>query len=277
MTPYLWREAPKADFAVIGDPVDHSLSPQMHEAAYKALGLPFHYVAILVPKGEVGAALDHLRELDYRGVNVTVPHKEEVIAWCKHVDAFCEQVQSVNTVDVRRRAGINTDANGFLATLASVPVGNVLMLGAGGSARSIARALVRDGWTVRIWNRTHEKAVELARLVGASIADEADPTGASLILNTTSASLDGQELPVLWDRADKDALAYDLAYGQSPFLQTAASRGLKTMNGLPMLVEQGALSLEWWTGETAPRDVMMAAIAPAAQEPPAEGPASERG
>ncbi len=264
---YSWREAPKAQFAVIGDPVDHSLSPQMHNAAYAALGLPFEYVAIQVPPGEVSQALDHLRELEYRGTNVTVPHKEEALSWCKHVDGFCEQVQAVNTIDVRRRAGVNTDANGFLATLGDMTPSSVLLMGAGGSAKSIARALVRDGWTVRIWNRTHEKAVDLARLAGAAVTDEADPTGAALILNTTSASLQGDDLPVLWERTVKDAIAYDLAYGDSPFLKVAAEHGLRTMNGLPMLVEQGALALEWWTGESAPRAVMAKALEKGPEKP----------
>lgn len=260
MTPYAWREAPEADFAVIGDPVAHSLSPQMHEAAYKALGLDYKYVAILVPVGEVAMALDHLRELNYRGVNVTVPHKGEAIGWCDHVGVFVEQVQAVNTIDVRRHSGINTDANGFLATLAGIPVGSALMLGAGGSARALARALVREGWDLRIWNRTAERATELAELTGAKAVDEANPTGASLILNTTSASLDGDSLPVVWDAAKPEAVAYDLAYGDSPFLKEAQARGLKTMNGLPMLVEQGALSLEWWIGVRAPRTAMLAAV-----------------
>ncbi len=260
MTPYAWRDASPADFAVIGDPVAHSLSPQMHEAAYKALGLNYTYVAVQVPVGEVSAALDRLREIGYRGVNVTVPHKQEAIGWCAHVDGFCEQVESVNTIDLRRRSGINTDANGFLATLAGVPVGTALMLGAGGSARALARALVREGWALRIWNRTAEKAAELARLTGASVAEEPDPTGSSLILNTTSASLTGDALPVQWEKAKPEAVAYDLAYGDSPFLKDAQARGLKTMNGLPMLVEQGALSLEWWTGVRAPRAAMLAAV-----------------
>lgn len=259
-TAYSWHDAPPADFAVIGDPVAHSLSPQMHTAAYQALNLDYRYIAIQVPPGEVGAALERLREAKYRGVNVTVPHKEEAIGWCAHIDAFCDQVRAVNTIDLRRRAGINTDANGFLATLEGVPVRSVLMLGAGGSARSIGRALVRDGWEVRIWNRTHEKAEELARLAGATAVEEADPTGASLLLNTTSASLTGNDLPVLWDRAEKDALAYDLAYRSSPFLKTAAEHGMRTLDGLPMLVEQGALSLEWWTGLRAPRTAMAAAV-----------------
>ena len=260
MTPYAWQDAPTADFAVIGDPVAHSLSPQMHDAAYKALGLGYTYVAILVPPGEVAAALDHLRELGYRGVNVTVPHKQEAIGWCAHVGDFVDQVQAVNTIDVRRRSGINTDANGFLATLAGMPVGTALMLGAGGSARALARALVRDGWTLRIWNRTAEKATELAQLTGATAINDADPSGASLILNTTSASLTGEPLPVKWDVAKPEAVAYDLAYGDSPFLKEAQARGLATKNGLPMLVEQGALSLEWWTGVRAPRAAMLAAV-----------------
>lgn len=261
-TVYPWRDAPAAEFAVIGDPIDHSLSPQMHEAAYAVLGMPYHYLAIQVPPGEVAPALTRLRSIGYRGINVTVPHKEEAIEWCLHVDGFCEQVRAVNTIDLERRAGINTDANGFLTTLDGVPVRSALLLGAGGSARALARALVRDGWIVRIWNRTHEKAVELARLAGAAIADEPDPTGASLILNTTSASLTGDDLPILWDRVEKDALAYDLAYSSAPtpFLKVAAAHGLPTMDGLRMLVEQGALSLEWWTGARAPRDAMLSAV-----------------
>ena len=255
-TLYEWRDAPKADFAVIGDPVKHSLSPKMHAAAYAALGLDYRYLAVHVPSGEVAMALDRLRELDYRGVNVTVPHKQEVMGWCAHVDGFCEQVQAVNTVDLRRRAGINTDANGFMATLDGVKTGTALMLGAGGSAR----ALVRDGWTLRVWNRTAERAGDLAKEVGANVVETADPTGASLVLNTTSASLSGDRLPVEWEKAEGTAIAYDLAYGDSPFLLSAKEKGLTTMNGLPMLVEQGALSLEWWLGVRAPRPAMLAAI-----------------
>lgn len=263
MTPYQWHDAPKADFAVIGDPVAHSRSPQMHTAAFKALGLDYRYVAIQVPPGEVGQALTQLREMGYKGINVTVPHKLEAIEWCAHVDRFVKEVEAVNTIDLERKAGINTDANGFLETIANVPVQTALLLGAGGSARALSRALVREGWDVRIHNRTAEKAVALAGAVGAIAVEEADPTDATLILNTTSASLDGEDLPILWDLVDPSALAYDLAYGKdsSPFLRTAAKRGLATMDGLPMLVEQGALSLEWWIGVDAPRDVMTAAIA----------------
>lgn len=268
MNVFPWREAPAADFAVIGDPVAHSRSPQMHNAAFKALGLKFKYVAVHVPPGEVKDALSHLAELGYQGVNATVPHKEEAIGWCMHVDKFVTEVQAVNTIDLERKAGINTDANGFLATLPDSPGKSALILGAGGSARALARALVREGWTVRIHNRTPEKANALAKAVGAQMVDEPDPTGANLILNTTSASLGGEELPVLWDRAQAGALAYDLAYGQgpTPFMKTAAAQGLATMDGLPMLVQQGALALEWWIGVIPPVEAMMeAAMAPASE------------
>ena len=268
MKPFEWCEAPAADFAVIGDPVSHSRSPQMHNAAFKELGLDFKYVAVHVLPGEVKEALSHLAELGYQGINVTVPHKEEAIGWCLHVDRFVTEVQAVNTIDLERHAGINTDANGFLATLPDVPGKSALVLGAGGSARALARALVREGWTVRIHNRTAEKATALAAAVGAQTADQPDPTGANLILNTTSASLGGEELPVLWDKADSGALAYDLAYGGelTPFLKAAAARGLATMDGLAMLVQQGALSLEWWIGANAPIETMMKA----AMVPPSE-------
>ncbi|RYG24256.1 shikimate dehydrogenase, partial [bacterium] len=138
MKPFEWQEAPAADFAVIGDPVAHSRSPQMHNAAFKALGLDFKYVAVHVPPGEVKAALSHLAELGYQGINVTVPHKEEAIGWCLHVDKFVTEVQAVNTIDLERKAGINTDAGGFLATLPELPTKTALVLGAGGSARALA-------------------------------------------------------------------------------------------------------------------------------------------
>lgn len=266
MNVYSWQEAPSdAQFAVIGDPIDHSLSPQMHNAAFAALNLPYRYVAIQVPTGEVKAALSKLAESNYRGVNVTVPHKEEAIGWCMHVDGFVQEVRSVNTIDLRRHSGINTDADGFLESLigrVGADSRSALMIGAGGSARALARALVRDGWELRIQNRTPEKAAELASAVGAKAVTEVDPTGADLIVNTTSAWLQGDSLAVPWEKAKPGALAYDLAYGAepTPFLKEAAAHNLSTIDGLPMLIEQGALALEWWLGVSAPRDAMRAAI-----------------
>lgn len=266
---FSWRDAPAADFAVIGDPVSHSLSPRMHTAAYAALGLNLRYVAIHVPACEVVPALDHLRSLGYRGVNVTVPHKESALDWCSEAESLARRVRAVNTVRLADRSGINTDAPGFLDTLADLLLGPspelVLLLGAGGSARALTCALAEAGWQVRIYNRTRSRAEEMVANLGvdAEVLDAADPTGARLILNTTSASLQGAEVAIPWQCAEPDAVAYDLMYAKepTPFLAAASAHGLRTCDGLPLLVAQGARSLEWWLDVSAPRDAMRAALA----------------
>ena len=262
-----WREAPKAEFAVIGDPVKHSLSPKMHQAAYDSLGLPYRYVAVRVDPGEVGAAFHRLKSLGYIGVNVTVPHKEEALAQAEIVEPLAAQVRAANTFRLNDMACINTDAPGFLDTLASFDPSQkqALVLGAGGSARALIVALIGAGWSIRLYNRTHQKATAIAEDIGTEnlvVVQTPDPTGMALILNTTSASLAGEELPIPWEQADRSAWAYDLMYSKepTPFLARAAAQGLITVDGLPMLVAQGARAFEWWLGLAAPRDAMMGAM-----------------
>ena len=263
--PLGWREAQPADFAVIGDPVAHSRSPGMHAAAYRSLGLSLRYEAIHVPPGEVAPALDRLRDLGYRGINVTVPHKEEVLMWCRQIEPFAARVRAANTVRLSDRACINTDAPGFLETLLELGLPHrmrVLMLGAGGSARALALALSEAGHELRIFNRTRSRAEQMVAdlAINAEVLDAADPTAVDLILNTTSASLQSSDLPVLWNLTKPGAVAYDLVYGHSPFLDEAMNRGLRVVDGLPLLVAQGALSFEWWLGRPAPRQAMMEAL-----------------
>ena len=260
-----WREASRADYAVIGDPVSHSLSPRMHMAAYRSLGLDLHYVAVHVPPGEVAEALDHLADLGYAGANVTVPHKEEVLAWASKVDPFAARVRAGNTVRFGDRSIINTDGPGLLETLHGVGKRSgerVLLLGAGGSARAIAQALVDAGFEVAIFNRTAARAEELAAAVGAEAVERPDLRRAFLILNATSASLSGGGLDLDWSEAGPSALAYDLMYsvGPTPFLQAAQQMGLETLDGRELLVAQGALAFEYWLGRPAPRAVMREAI-----------------
>ncbi len=266
-TVFRWREAPDGEFAVIGDPVAHSLSPRMHESAYKELELPYRYHAVHVAPGEVDQALHRLTGLGYRGVNVTVPHKEEALAWAANAEPLARRVRAANTLLLADRACINTDAPGFLDTLADFKPKRrtALLLGAGGSARAVAVALAEAGYDLAIFNRTQSKAEALVAgldLRGARILDAADPAGCALIVNTTSASLQNDELPIQWDRAEPGALAYDLMYRaeQTPFLVAASRRGLRTRDGLGMLVAQGARSFEWWLGIAPPRDVMLRAI-----------------
>ncbi len=263
--PFPWREAPAAEFAVIGDPIGHSLSPKMQGAALQALGLPHRYVAIHVPVGEVPDALDHLAGLGYQGINVTVPHKETVLAWCREVDPFARRVGAANTLRISDRFGLNTDALGFLDVLHGLGVSapaKTLVLGAGGSSRALTAMLADEGYDLALWNRTPERACELIDSLGLGLPIVATPDarGFDLVINTTSASLGPERIAVEWGRSQ---VAIDLAYGAgpTPFLQDAAAHGARIEDGRSLLVAQGARSLEFWLGVVAPREVMAAALA----------------
>jgi shikimate dehydrogenase len=268
-----WREAPPGDFAVIGDPVSHSRSPQMHAAAFAVAGLTATYRAIHVVPGEVAATLTHLARLGYAGVNITVPHKAEARAAMRSVDPFAERCDSVNTIRLVDFHAINTDGAGFLDTLSGlVPSGcRVLLLGAGGSARAIALALALDGYRLTIFNRTRKRALALVRELGidAKVVEKPELQDADLIVNATSASLHCEALPVGLDftqrRNGARVVAYDLVYGETPFLKAARKAGLVTIDGKQLLVAQGARSLEFWLPEvwsagTAPREAMLEAV-----------------
>jgi len=264
---YRWREAPEAEFAVIGDPVSHSLSPKMHQAAYRALRLIHKYNAIQVPLGEVDQALSRLVALGYQGINVTVPLKEEALEWCDTREPLAAQIRAANTLRLTNRECINTDVPGFLDTIEPFVFINrtALVLGAGGSARAIAAALLLAGFDLFLYNRTTARAEALGEEIGIApdhVRVEADPAGVSLLVNTTSASLNNDDVPILWDRAEPETLAYDLMYAAepTPFLRAAASRDLRTMDGRKMLVAQGARSFEWWLGIEAPQEIMLEAL-----------------
>lgn len=265
-TVYRWQDAPQAEFAVIGHPISHSLSPKMHAAAFAARGLMSSYVAIEVHPGEVASALDHLAALGYWGVNVTVPHKEEAFEWCASVTDVADRLRVCNTLDLRVRRGTSTDGQGFAESLNGFEFDSrlAMVLGAGGSARSIVDSLQQNGWHISIWNRTRSRAEEMVETFGfkANVLDEPNLLGASLIVNTTSASLGGHSLPIDWDEAMPGALAYDLAYGAdlTVFLKDSKSYGLKVMDGRRMLMEQGAAAFEFWWDVPAPREEMLAAL-----------------
>lgn len=265
-TVHRWQDAPSAEFAVIGHPISHSLSPKMHMAAFAARGLMSSYVAIEVHPGEVAEALDHLAAMGYWGVNVTVPHKEDAYAWCIEHSEVASKLRVCNTLDLRRRLGTNTDGEGFARSLDGFEFENrrALVLGAGGSARSILDSLQANRWHISLWNRTQSRAQDLVKEFGfeAEILDTPDIADHSLIVNTTSASLDGQRLPIRWQNAMPSALAYDLAYGKglTTFLVDASEHNLAVLDGRRMLMEQGAAAFEFWWDVPAPRDEMLAAL-----------------
>jgi shikimate dehydrogenase len=267
---YEWRDAPKADFAVIGDPIHHSLSPKMHMRAYQALSMDYQYVPVHVLKGEVEIALDHLTSLGYQGANVTLPHKEAAFSWARSHDEIALKLRVCNTLRLSDRHGLNTDVPGFLRSLAGVAFadGSALILGAGGSSRAVMEALSGTGWEMSLWNRTYERAVALVGELNqkVNIQQNISLDGISLVINTTSASLSNEPLPIesLWKTANRDIFLIDIAYGKEPtrLMKSAEHAGFRTMDGRRMLMEQGALAFEFWLNQVAPRADMLEALQP---------------
>ena len=250
---------------MIAEDASHSLSPRMHNAAFTTLGLPHQYVAINVPRGEVAQALDHLRFLTYRGVNVTVPHKEEARAWCEQfVNPDYAEVNVANTILLSERKGFNTDTIGFLRSIERLGLrrgAKCLVLGAGGSAYACVAVLLKLGLSIRLWNRTSARAEEMNRQFGGrmTILEKPSIANINLLVNATSVGKHGGELPIDWAQASSDMVAYDLYYAQKPtqFLQNAAGRGLRTMDGSRLLVYQGAEAWRCWGLPEAPVNLMV--------------------
>jgi shikimate dehydrogenase len=263
-----WRDAPAADFAVIGDPIHHSKSPKMHMAAYESLGLDYHYIAVHIPVGEIEPAISRLRDLGYRGINVTLPHKEAAYGWATQHDVISQRLGVCNTLNLLTGEGRNTDVPGFAKSLEGIAFsqGKALVLGAGGSARAILCALEDSGWELTLWNRTHERALRVVKEIAVEcvVVEQISLDGVGLVINTTSASLSDQELPIesLWKTANRDLFLVDISYGAEPtrLMKSAQAAGFRTMDGKRMLMEQGALALEFWLGQAAPRDVMLEAL-----------------
>lgn len=270
--------------AVIGYPLKHSLSPVFQQAAFDAYRLPVTYEAWEVPPASLAAVLTRVRQSDCLGINITIPHKEAVIPYLDCLDDLVRQVGAVNTVVNRSGVlwGYNTDGPGFLRALAEVgvsPAGQVvLVVGAGGAARAVVCALARAGAErVLIANRTPERARALVALAAglgqAAVVVPWEPAAlvaagqqATLIVNCTSVGLRHTPTeaasPLPAAALHPDALVYDLIYNpaETVLLRQARERGARTLNGLSMLLYQGALAFELWTGRPAPVETMRACL-----------------
>jgi shikimate dehydrogenase len=259
-----------ADLAgVLGHPVAHSRSPAMHNAAFRQLGLDWRYVKLSVPTELFEETVRALPGSGYRGANVTIPHKLAALALADSATPAARAVGAANTLTFEAGAGIeadNTDAGGFLAALGEPPAGRrALVLGAGGAARAVVWALLDAGATdVSVWNRTPERAQELADALGARAVGRPEPA-ADIVVNATSVGLDaGDELSALpLAGIEPPATAVELVYrgdgSETPFAQWARSGGARVVDGLEVLVRQGALSFTRWTGLEPPLDVMRSA------------------
>jgi len=264
-----------ARLGVLGWPVAHSRSPAMHNAALAALGMDgWRYQRLPVPPVLFAETTRALAGSGFLGANVTIPHKQAALAVAIRASPAAREIGAANTLTFAADGTIaaeNTDAPGLIAALGQSPRGmRALVLGAGGSARAAVWALREAGASeVSIWNRTRARAEALARELGARAV--AVPEPADLLVNCTSVGLEGpalersatvdpalNQLGLTFDQVGEYSYVVDLVYrtGSTALLAAAAAHGARTLDGLEILVAQGALSFKLWTGREPPLDVM---------------------
>ena len=254
---------------VCGWPVAHSRSPQMHNAALAAVGLDdWRYLRLPLPPDLFAETARALPAAGFRGVNVTIPHKQAALAIADRASEAATAIGAANTLTFADGAIVadNTDAPGLLASLPESPAGRtVLILGAGGAGRAAAWAMKAAGAAeVEVWNRDGERAAALAADLGVRAVTS--PERADIVINCTSVGLSDpaatfKALPVRADELGAGSLVIDMVYraGGTHLLEAARTRGAGVVDGLEILVNQGAASFERWTGLEAPREAMRAA------------------
>ncbi len=250
---------------IIGNPVSHSLSPAMHNSAFAALNLNAAYVPF--PVTDVASAMTGLRALGIRGVSVTIPHKQAVIDHLDDIDPVAAKIGAVNTLCIKngRITGHNTDwigANRALAEKIPLSGKKVLILGAGGSARAIGFGLLEAGAQILLASRTPQKGRQLATTLSCPWypLDAIPQLTADCLVNATSVGMAPHTDTSLVGRKNlsRFAVVMDIVYAplSTKLLSEAAEEGCQVVNGLAMLLYQGAAQFKLWTGEEAPVDVM---------------------
>lgn len=265
-------------FAVIGDPIEHSLSPLIHNAAFRELGLDCTYIGYRIPKGELEEGISALKKISITGFNVTIPHKVEIMRYLDKVDETSSLIGATNTVtnEDGRLRGYNTDMDGFLEPIKkrNLPIkgSDVLILGAGGAARAVIAAFAKEkSKEITIANRTLDNAKNLASfsnklgLKSKTIPwDELNNQELSYnyIINCTSLGLKNEPSPVSKDRFKKDMIVYDIVYRpmNTDFILKAKECGATVIHGYEMLLGQATRSFEIWHGIEAPYNAMKRAL-----------------
>ncbi|MGQ0377412.1 MAG: shikimate dehydrogenase [Nitrososphaerota archaeon] len=264
-------------FAVIGDPIDHSLSPNLHNAAFRELGLDCTYIAYRIPKGELAAGVESLKSIKIAGFNVTIPHKVEMLKYLDEADDNCNLIGATNTVsnDNGKLKGYNTDMDGFLDPIKkrniAVKNSNVLLLGAGGAARAIIVAFAKEKASkITIANRTKENVIKLAQLAQKLGVDAATKSFQEIdaspqykfIVNATSIGLKNETTPIPKTCINKDTIVYDIVYMpmNTDLIVQAKKNNATIIYGYEMLLGQAVRSFEIWHGIDAPYDAMKKAL-----------------
>lgn len=264
--------SPRRRLGVLGWPVSHSRSPAMHNAAFASLGLAgWRYQLLPVPPHLFEETVRALSGAGFAGANVTIPHKQAALRVADRASEAAQAIGAANTLVFGRDGAVeaeNTDAPGLLAALGIDLSGrDAMVLGAGGSARAAVWALRAAGAKVMVWNRTAARARALADELGARAVGE--PQSADVLVNCTSVGLQRSasveealnQMKLSADQVARYPYVVDLVYSDTPtaLLAVARARGCETVDGIEMLVRQGALSFELWTGRQAPLQVMRAA------------------
>lgn len=265
-------------FAVIGDPINHSLSPNMHSAAFRDLNMDCSYIAYRIPRDELEDGIEALKRIGIAGFNVTVPHKISLMKHLDKTDESCSVIGAVNTVVNTGGSlkGYNTDMDGFLDPFRKRNIrirdSRVLLLGAGGAARAIAAAFAKEhAGHITIANRTPANAQALcgfsARLgLEAAVMDLGQAGTAAarhdIIVNATTIGLKNEQSPMSFDGVDEDTTVCDIVYMpmNTDFLKKARGKNARIIHGYEMLLGQAARSFQIWHGMDAPYDSMKKAL-----------------
>lgn len=267
---------------ILGWPVDHSLSPTMHNEAFAALALDYCYIPLPVPPTHLQQAVEGIKSMGFIGVNVTIPHKVTIMPYLDELDSSAKLVGAVNTIVIKngKCIGYNTDAQGFIQSLLAKNITikdkTAVIMGAGGASRAVVAGLIQHGIAnIMIGARNVTKGQEFIKKfpdyhhlqscdwqaeIFSNAIKECD-----LLINCTPVGMEvshNASLPVNWQDVRPTVAVCDLIYNPplTPFLIAAKQRGHVIINGAGMLIEQGALAFELWTGQQAPRHIMHAMI-----------------
>lgn len=255
-------------YAVIGNPVRHSLSPLMHNRAFSHIGYNAVYLAL--PVEDVAGAVSGIRAFGIRGVSVTIPHKVSIMDYLDEIDENAARIGAINTVVNREGVlhGCNTDAWGAVKALteqSQIAGKTVGIIGAGGAARAIGFGVISEGARVIILNRTREKGENLAQVLGGEFQPlPALGLNCDILINTTPVGMtpDSGISPIPQKALTKEMVVMDIVYNplKTKLLQDAEAIGCPTIDGTAMFVYQGVLQFELWTGKKAPIDIMRDAV-----------------
>ncbi len=262
-------------FAVIGDPINHSLSPAIHNAAFKELGMDCTYIAYKIAKDELEEGIESLKKINISGFNVTVPHKVNMMKYLDKTDESCSLIGATNTVSNSSGVlkGYNTDMDGFLEPVKKRNIHlkntNALLIGAGGAARAIIAAFSKEGADkITIANRTKENASELAKfaqklgITANVISLEEIRSEFDFIVNASSIGLKNEQSPVPSELVKKNTTVYDIVYMpmNTDLIKKAKEKGANVIYGYEMLLGQAVRAFEIWHDKKAPYDAMKRVI-----------------